>query len=556
MRKVLITLIVIISLILAAMIGFIVFETTHVFVDDVPYFKFADTLDLREKEVSESHYLRVQDQLPGAQILWNVPFQDGLVSSDTVEITVEDLTAEDVRVLSTYFPGLQTIHAESCRKYALLSELVYKMPDCQVLYQISLGSGSADPKATELTLQADQYDYDTMMENLVYLSQLKSLHLPQTSLTVSQMEELTAAYPDVAVNCTVEILGKEYDTSTTVLDLSAMTSGEVEAVTEKLAMLPALTEIQLMNSTGSNLTLEDVSALNEALPGVLLHYSFDFYGVAVATTDEEVIVKGITVDDDNFQEKLRLTLSVLENCDRFVLDCRGPYDKLWKHIDNETLAQIREEYRDQTKLVWRIYFGEGGSSLTDAEVIRAVYGLVDDNSSALQYLEDCRYMDIGHNEHLDYCDFVSGMTSLEAVIISGAPIKSLEPFANCKELKFLELVECHYVPDLEPLRECTQLEMVNISHTDISDISPLEELNLTHLNTINNDIPEEVIEAYAEAHPDCWVVTEGNHYGVGWRYDQDGIALLDWYAKLDAEYHYISQRNVPNNIGWYLPDEA
>ena len=124
MRKVLITLIVIISLILAAMIGFIVFETTHVFVDGVPYFKFAQLLDLREKDVTETHYLRVQNQLPGTEILWNVPFQDGMLSNDSTEITVTDLTAEDVRMLSTYFPKLQAIHAEDCGEYALLSELV------------------------------------------------------------------------------------------------------------------------------------------------------------------------------------------------------------------------------------------------------------------------------------------------------------------------------------------------------------------------------------------------------------------------------------------------
>lgn len=556
MRKVLITLIVIISLILAAMIGFIVFETTHVFVDGVPYFKFAETLDLREKEVTETHFLRVQNQLPGAEILWNVPFQGKLLSNDSAEVTITDLTGEDVRVLSTYFPELQTVHAENCEEYALLSELVYKLPECRVAYQVKLGTASADPKAAELTLEAGSYDFDTMMENLVFLSQLKGLHLPETSLTVAQMEELTAAYPDVTVNCTVEILGKEYDTNTTVLDLSSMTSSDVEAVTEKLGMLPALSEVQLMNTTsGSNLTLEDVKTLSDAAPNVLFRYSFDFYGIPVSTTDEEVIIKGITVEDDNFKEKLHQALSILKNCKRFVLDARGQYDKLWKHIDNETMAQYREEFRGRTKVVWRVFFGDGGSSLTDAEVMRAVYGLVDDNSSALQYLEDCRYMDIGHNDFLDYCDFVSGMTSLEAVIISGAPIKSLEPFANCKNLKFLEIVECHYIPDLEPLRECTQLEMLNISHSSISDLSPLEGIKLTHLNTIGNDVPDEQIEAFIEANPDCWTVTKGNHYGVGWRYDRDERTLLEWYAKLDAEYHYISQRNIPNNIGWYLPDE-
>ena len=78
-------------------------------------------------------------------------------------------------------------------------------------------------------------------------------------------------------------------------------------------------------------------------------------------------------------------------------------------------------------------------------------------------------------------------------------------------------------------------------------------MELTHLNTVANDVPEEDVEAYIAKYPNCWTVTEGNHYGEGWRYDKDG-GLLPWYAKLDAEYHYISQHNIPNNIGWYLPD--
>ena len=551
MRKVLITLIVIISLILAAMIGFIVYDTTHVFVDGEAYFKFADSLDLREEDITESHYLKVKKQLPGCEILWNVPLMGG-ISSDSAEIAVKTLTEEDVRLLSTYFPLLETIHAETCGEYALLSELVYKLPNCTVSYQVDMGGASVAPKASEATLEAGTYDFDTMMANMVFLSQLKSLHLPETDLSSQQLEELAAAYPDVAMSCTVEILGREYDTTTTVLDLSAMTSSDVEAVAEKLTMLPALSEVQLMNTTdGSHLTLEDVKTLSDAAPDVLFRYSFDFYGVTISTTDEEVVVKGITADE-NIKEKLTQTLSVLKNCKRFVLDCKGQYDKLWNYIDNAALAELRDEFRDQTKLVWRVYFGEGGSCLTDVEVIRAVYGLVDDNSAALRYLEDCRYMDIGHNEFLDYADFVSGMVSLEAVIISGAPIKSLEPFANCKNLKFLEMVECHYIPDLEPLRECTELEMLNISHTDIADLSPLEGMTLTHLNTINNKVSEEDIQAFIEANPDCWTVIEGNHYGIGWRYDRDGIALLEWYGKLDAEYHYISQQNVPNNVGWYL----
>jgi len=560
MRKVLITVIVILSLLLAGLMGAIWYVSSHVFVDGEAYAKYENPLDLRDETVSESHYLAVKSQLPDTEILWNVPFQGGSVSSDASQISISSLSEEDIRILAAYFPGLKRIDAAACQDYAGLAQLAMLLPDCELVYQVDLGGTMAAPGAAELTLEPGSFDYDILMANLTYLPGLETLSLPRTDLSMEQQNALKEAYPELQVRCTVDILGTEYDMQTTVLDLSSMLSQDVETVSEKLALLPALSEVQLMNGTsGSRLTLQDVQKLSLAAPDVVFHYSFDFYGVTVSTLDEEVILKKLNVSqmpEGGIAGEVRALLDVMSNCRRIVVEGLSQYDKIWQKISNEELAQLREEYRDKTDVVWRVYFGANGSSLTDAEVLRAVYGLTDDNCSAMQYLEKVRYMDIGHNEFLDYCDFVSGMVSLEAVIVSGAPIKSLEPFASCKNLKFLEMANCQYIPDLAPLKECTQLEMLNISYTKIADISPLEELNLTHLNTIHNDVTEEDIQAYTEAHPDCWVVTKGNHYGVGWRYDEDEKTLLPWYAKLDAEYHYISQQNIPNNIGWYLPDEA
>ena len=560
MRKVLITVIVILSLLLAGLLGAIWYVSSHIFVDGEAYAKNAQVLDLREEAVTESHYLTVQEQLPECRIIWNVPFQGGQVSSDSETLTISALTEEDIRILAAYFPQLTKIDASGCTNYAGLEQLAQAKPGCDIIYQVDLGGTAADPDAAELVLEPGSYAFDSLTENLAHLAKLETLHFPRTELTTQQHTALTEKFPELTITATVEILGAEYDMQTTVLDLSSMLSQDVEEVAGKLAMLPALSEVQLMNgTTGSHLTLQDVRTLSQAAPDVVFHYSFDFYGVTVSTRDEEVILKKLNVSampEGGIAGELRAMLDVLGNCNRIVVEGLSQYDKIWQKISNEELAQLREEYRGKTDVVWRVYFGANGSSLTDAEVLRAVYGLTDDNSSAMQYLEKVRYMDIGHNEFLDYCDFVSGMVSLEAVIISGAPVKSLEPFRACKELKFLEMANCQYVPDLEPLKDCTKLEMLNISYTKVSDISPLADLNLTHLNTIHNEVAEEDVHAYTDAHPDCWVVTKGNHYGVGWRYDEDEKTLLPWYAKLDAEYHYISQQNIPNNMGWYLPDEA
>ena len=556
MRKVLISVIVVLALVLSALAGFVWYQASHIFVDGAAYSKTADELDLRGQAISEAHYLTVQQALPDTKVIWDVPFQGGKVSSDVQQLTINTVESEDIRMLKAYFPELKVVDASGCTDYGMLALLSQELPEQEVSYQVELGGTGADPNLEVVVLEQGSYTMEALLENLQYLPRLKTLHFPTADLTRQEQDLLKQAYPQLEVTSTVEILGKEYDGDTTKLDLSAMKSVDVEAVASRLALLPNLQEVELMGSSGSYLLLTDVQKLKNAAPEVSFHYSCDFYGVTVSTTDTEVTLKNLKVKSMpamGIANEIRAMLDIMDNCQRIVVDGLSQYDKIWTKINSTELSEIREEYRGKTSVVWRVYFGDNGSSLTDAEVIRAVYGLTDDNCADMKYLEKVRYMDIGHNEFLDYCDFVSGMVSLEAVIISGAPIKSLEPFRACKELKFLEMAECRYITDLSPLQDCTKLEMLNISQSEITDISPIMDMELTHLNTVANDVPEEMVEAYIAKFPNCWTVTEGNHYGEGWRYNTDGT-LLPWYAKLDAEYHYISQRNIPNNIGWYLPE--
>lgn len=566
MRKVLITLIVILSLILAALLGFIWYQSSHIFVDGEAYAKYADSLDLRGESISESHYLTVQANLPDCEILWNVPFQGGALSSDTEQLAISSLAQEDIRVLKSYFPKLRSIDASACQDYALLQVLAQELPDCSVGYRVDLGGATANPDVDKLVLDPGSYDFETLLENVAYLPDLQMLHFPAAELTMEQQAQLTERYPEVEVTTTVSILGREYDNQTTVLDLSGMTSADVEEVSMKLALLPNVSEVQLMSaSSATHLTLEDVQKLNLAAPHVVFHYSFDFYGVTVSTLDEEVILKKLDVKampETGIADELRAVLDVMEDCDRVVLEGMSQYDKIWQKISDEELAKIREEYRGKTNMVWRVYFGENGSTLTDAEVLRAVYGLTDDNSQDLVYCENVRFLDLGHNEFLDYMDFLSGMTDLEVAILSGAPLKDLSPIAACKNLKFLEIANCIYLPDINALKECTQLEMLNISFTRFEDLSPISDLNLTHLTTVKTpnvvreagvSQPSEALAAFMEEHPDCWTVYEGDQpYGVGWRYTADGKGFLEWYTKMVEAFKYP---NPYNNIGWYLPDD-
>ena len=242
-----------------------------------------------------------------------------------------------------------------------------------------------------------------------------------------------------------------------------------------------------------------------------------------------------------------LALDLMENCSRFVLEnCK---------ISNESMAQLREDYRDKTKVVWRVPYG-GGSCMTDCEVIRCTYELTDKNAQNLVYCEDVRFMDVGHNDvtFLSDFSFLKGMPKLEAIIISSAYVSDLTPFANCKELKFFEAAFCGNIEDLTPLAQCEKLEMVNISFTKVKDLSPLDNLPIKTLFAQNYSakrISAEEQKRFAEVHPDCLTQYTGDQpYGRGWRYDEHD-KYLPYYGMLRKVFR-LDDNIIPNSVGWYL----
>ncbi len=537
---VLIVLAVVLGLLLVGLVGVVLYRSTHIFVEGTAYPKNAQSLDLRQEDISFTHYQILEEQLPNCSILWNVPFHGAKVSSGSVELSVSDLNEADVDVLCNFFPELKKVDATACQNYPMLELLQKKAPNLTVLYHVSLGAKAVAPDTQELVLNPEDYDYEVLLANLPHLHNLQSIQLKAPELTKEQIQSLRDAYPDLNISCTVDLLGQEYDMETTHLDLSAMKPEELRGAADKLSLLPELETVELNGSDGTSpFSQEDVKALMEAAPNVVFNYTFEFYGEQINTAQEEVIVKNKSIGDEG-EANVRLALDLLGNCKRFVLDnCK---------ISNEVMAKIREDYRDKTKVVWRIYFGEG-TSLTDAEVLRSTYNVDDKNCHDLMYLEDVRYMDIGHNEFLTKTDFISGMKSLEVVIISGAPIKSVEPFVDCKNLRILEMANCIYCPDISPLAKCEKLEMLNIGFTRVKDLTPIQDLKLTHLTTTHSSIPSDMIAKYQQEHPDCWMLTKGEQpYGVGWRYDEHKN-FLPWYEDIKAAFRYPDS---PNNVGWYL----
>lgn len=544
---VLVTLAVAVTLIAAGLIAFIIYQNTHIFVENKAYSLRATELDLREEDISFAHFESVKSQLPNCEIVWNVPFQGTKVSSDATRITIKNPSKDDIWLLQTYFPKLKLIDGSKCDNYTALEQLREAMPNVSVDYTISLGPSVALPDTKELVLEPGTFDLDTLKEGMLFLHQLESVRFRRIALSGEEYMEMVEAFPDIAFSYTVDFLGQELEQDTRELDLSEFADADLEAVAASLALLPDLERVELCKSDGtSDFSKEDAKLLIEAAPDEVFHYAFDFFGQTLTTDTEEVVLKKKSIGDSG-EGEIRMALDLLSSCKRFVLDDCG--------LSNEVLAGIREDYRGRTKVVWRVSFGKAGTTLTDAEVIRSTYSLSGSNCQNLVYCEDARYADFGHDEFLDDTSFLSGMTGLEVLILSGSPIKDLSPLANCKNLRVLEIAYCGYITDLTPLAECENLEMLNISHTKVTKgLAALEERNITHLVAVGglwNKIPGEEREAFQEAHPDCWITTSGNEYGVGWRYSEKE-KQMEWYQDIVKAFGYP---NPYNDVGWYLKKE-
>lgn len=422
-----------------------------------------------------------------------------------------------------HYPNLKSVDLSGSTCYSAILDYMEQHPEVDVTFTVSVGGSEISSKDTSATLPASAFDYDTLMENLQYLPKLTEVSLPDVRLNAQQVAALLEAYPQIVLEYTVDLFGVTYDTATTEIDLSDMDSSQVDEAVPKLGLLTGLTDVELSNS----LSLEDVAKLQDANPHATFHYSFNLFGKTLSTTDGEVEYVKHTIGNEG-EEQLRRALAILDNCSRFVLDDCG--------LDYEVLAAIREDFREGPKVVWRVYFGKNDryTTLTDDDTIDAVYNVTDDTCGPMKYLEDVRYMDIGHNEYLSDLSFVSYMPELEVLIASESAVKDLTGFENCKKLTWLELAYCYKLENIDALAECESLKYLNISYSKVKSLMALDGLPLERFVYLSPKASTEEQNIFLSIHPkgECITVFYGYSmpYSYGWRYDDNGKTYF-WYYK-------------------------
>lgn len=484
----------------------------YVMVDLHFYPRNQETLDLRGQEIPVSRFHKLEKKLPGCGILWSVPLSGGSVPCDAEEISLTNLSAEDVALFS-YLENLKTVDAEGCRDYENLLALERTYPGLDVAYSVQLGTDSYDHDAEEITVSGvtgaefDRLDNMGNLKNLICAG-------AETSAAVGLREACNERNIRFFVLAGGDLLEQETEEAV------------VENITyEDTFLLASLPELETLHIIRPQATGEQLQALAENNPELTVTWEAEVCGVLCSSEDTELDLSQAEITD---LAEVDSAMGWFPNAETvFLGKCS---------IDNETLAALREEKRDQYKLVWTVQLGKKLTARTDdtsfMPVREHVYYFNDEEAYNLRYCEDMVCIDIGHMS-IHNIEFVKFMPDLTYLILAHTQLSYIDPISSCKNLKFLEL-DWSPLRDLSPLVGCTALEDLNLGNT-FASFEPIKQMTwLKNLWVIN--CSSGVTYKMTQALPETKVQGSGSAtVDSGWR------DLPNYYAMRDAlGMHYMS----------------
>ncbi len=426
---------------------------THTIIDGRAYANSAESLDLQGQEITPEHFDAVREAFPDIQILWDVPFQDGLVANTCPELEVSALSGEDVAMLE-YLPDLKTVDARGCTDYPQLEALRLRRPEVEVLYNVNIDGREYPQDTTRLELVGFTAEELELVRYLPELAAVDAENCEEWDLLM----QLRDRYPGVRLTYNVPIGGTDYAEDTRELHLSDVAT---EELLQMLRYLPALESVSVLDPRYSEVSMTDVA---NTYTNVQFYWEMDVFGVHMTCNDTEIDLNKKRLDS---VEAVERALANFPNLERAYLGRCG--------LDNEELAAYRDRVRPEYKVVWNILIGALFVDTDETWFMPGKYGkgLIEEQAQLLKYCEEMVCIDVGHKP-LETCEFVRYMPNLKYLILADTNIEDITPLETCKNLVFLELF-MSFVKDYTPLLGCTALEDLNIAYT-WGDPEPIKQM--------------------------------------------------------------------------------
>lgn len=213
--------------------------TGNIFMEDgTIYSKSLETVDLRGQDITIAYYEELRAKLPEAQILWEVPFQGNYLDPNTQNLTITQLTDEDV-ILLDYITGLTTVNAGGCKDYDQLIALQQRRPECDVRYQVTVGNKAYTQDTTEIIASGVTDEEASLIH---YLPNLEKLHLVNPKAAPETVQALRES--GLIVSCEADVLGQTVTDGVTHLEFEDVPLTSIEEL-YPLTYFPELEQVFL-----------------------------------------------------------------------------------------------------------------------------------------------------------------------------------------------------------------------------------------------------------------------------------------------------------------------
>ena len=438
------------------------------------------------------------------------------ISADTESLRLK-IRKREVAQLD-YLPNLRSVDFRGSDCFPELAVWADAHPDVDVLFSVPLPDGQVvDSNVQELDLtRLTSGQVPALLDALSYMPRVQKLRFGEvggSQFGIQDMQAVRVTLPDAEFQFSALIGGKVFDSEAASLDLHDARHEDVQSLAVVLSCMHNLQSVELGSESAGMIPWTDIALLKSMRPDVQFHYSFTLYGKDVNLDTERLDYRGVKITDNG--DALYSVLSCMNHCTYLDMDSTG--------VSNESLERLRDLF-PQTKIVWRIWFGENYSVRTDVERILAskpsVGGMIYD-ASVLKYCTDIKYLDLGHNYDMPDINFTATMPKLEVLIVAMSAITDITPLKNCPNLEYLELNTTN-VKDLTPLAGCTKMHHLNIANCpNIRDITPLYGMTELERLWIGRDtpVPSDQVKQMHSIVPACTInTTTDEPTEENWRY--------------------------------------
>lgn len=428
--------------------------------DPDAFLRFADLrqLDARQTGMTPEQYEWFRQELPGCQVLWDIPIQGAYYSQDTRQLHVEALTDEEAENLK-YLPALELVDVGSWEDYPRILALCGQYPELTIRYRVRIAGEWWDSDVVSMILE--DADAGELMEKLPWFQRLESILFTGEIPGQTELELLQRQFSDVFFLWKMEALGMTLETDMTELDLSRIRLDSVEELRSLLPYFPNLRRVTL-NSAG--LAQPELLALVKEYPDIFFLFDLTFGEHTLRTDAREIDISNTLLTDTAQVEEILPCFPALEK----VVMCQCG-------IESPEMDALNQKY-ENIRFVWSVELA-GMPFRTDAVYFTPnKWGIRcdDENIYELRYCTDMVCVDIGHHIAVTNCEWVRFMPKLKYLVLAETGISDLTPLENHESLVFLEIF-LSKVKDYSPLVTCRALEDLNLCYTQ-GDPEPIGEM--------------------------------------------------------------------------------